>query len=113
MKEILFVGALGKIEMDKVPQAGYQIVGLTIAGFNRQNIFKNLTLPFKLIKSFIQVRNAVAALNAFVQEHISGVEVVQAFAAEEKEMKKLYEGLELAHHTYVTTINQEGVQVAV
>lgn len=39
-------------------------------------------------KSFIQVRNAVAALNAFVQEHVSGMQVVQAFAAEEKEMKK-------------------------
>ena len=39
-------------------------------------------------KSFVQVRNAVAALNAFVQEHISGMQVVQAFAAEEKEMKK-------------------------
>ncbi len=39
-------------------------------------------------KSFIQVRNAVAALNAFVQEHISGMQVVQAFAAEEREMKK-------------------------
>jgi UDP-N-acetylglucosamine--N-acetylmuramyl-(pentapeptide) pyrophosphoryl-undecaprenol N-acetylglucosamine transferase len=54
--KILFVGAQGKMEMEKVPQAGYQIVGLTIAGFNRQNIFKNLTLPFKLIKSFIQVK---------------------------------------------------------
>ncbi|MEY4278464.1 MAG: hypothetical protein RL377_468 [Bacteroidota bacterium] len=39
-------------------------------------------------KSFIQVRNAVAALNAFVQEHISGMQVVQVFAAEEKEMNK-------------------------
>jgi ATP-binding cassette subfamily B protein len=39
-------------------------------------------------KSFIQVRNAVAALNAFVQEHISGMQVVQVFAAEEKEMKQ-------------------------
>jgi len=39
-------------------------------------------------KSFIQVRNAVASLNAFVQEHISGMQVVQAFAAEEKEMQK-------------------------
>ncbi len=39
-------------------------------------------------KSFIQVRNAVAALNAFVQEHISGMQVVQAFAAEEREMQK-------------------------
>ena len=39
-------------------------------------------------KSFIQVRNAVASLNAFVQEHISGMQVVQAFAAEEREMEK-------------------------
>jgi ATP-binding cassette, subfamily B, multidrug efflux pump len=39
-------------------------------------------------KSFIQVRNAVAALNAFVQEHISGMQVVQTFAAEQKEMSK-------------------------
>jgi ATP-binding cassette, subfamily B, multidrug efflux pump len=39
-------------------------------------------------KSFIQVRNAVASLNAFVQEHITGMAVVQAFAAEEKESKK-------------------------
>jgi len=39
-------------------------------------------------KSFNQVRNAVAALNAFVQEHISGMQVVQAFASEEKEMQK-------------------------
>ena len=39
-------------------------------------------------KSFTQVRNAVAALNSFVQEHISGMQVVQAFAAEEKELKK-------------------------
>lgn len=42
-------------------------------------------------KSFIQVRNAVAALNAFVQEHITGMQVVQAFAAEEKEAKAFQE----------------------
>jgi UDP-N-acetylglucosamine--N-acetylmuramyl-(pentapeptide) pyrophosphoryl-undecaprenol N-acetylglucosamine transferase len=53
---ILFVGAKGKMEMEKVPQAGYEIIGLTIAGLNRSNMFKNLTLPFKLIKSFFQVR---------------------------------------------------------
>ena len=52
---ILFVGAKGKMEMDKVPQAGFEIKGLTIAGFNRTNILKNITLPFKLVKSFVQV----------------------------------------------------------
>ena len=54
--EILFVGAKGKMEMEKVPQAGYQIEGLDIAGFNRSSLIKNLVLPFKLAKSFLQVK---------------------------------------------------------
>ena len=49
--EILFVGAEGKMEMEKVPKAGYKIIGLPIAGINRSNMFANLGLPFKLIKS--------------------------------------------------------------
>lgn len=53
--EILFVGATGKMEMEKVPQAGYAIEGLTIAGYNRSSLIKNITLPFKIIKSFFQV----------------------------------------------------------
>jgi UDP-N-acetylglucosamine--N-acetylmuramyl-(pentapeptide) pyrophosphoryl-undecaprenol N-acetylglucosamine transferase len=53
--EILFVGAQGKMEMEKVPQAGYKIEGLDIAGFNRSSLMKNITLPFKLIKSFFEV----------------------------------------------------------
>jgi UDP-N-acetylglucosamine--N-acetylmuramyl-(pentapeptide) pyrophosphoryl-undecaprenol N-acetylglucosamine transferase len=55
--EILFVGALGKMEMEKVPQAGYKINGIDIAGFNRSSLIKNIGLPFKLIKSFFQVKN--------------------------------------------------------
>lgn len=54
--EILFVGAKGKMEMEKVPQAGYKIEGLAIAGFNRSSLIKNIGLPFKLVKSFFQVR---------------------------------------------------------
>jgi len=54
--QILFVGARGKMEMEKVPEAGYEIKGLDIAGFNRSSLIKNITLPFKLIKSFFQVR---------------------------------------------------------
>ncbi|HLP20909.1 MAG TPA: undecaprenyldiphospho-muramoylpentapeptide beta-N-acetylglucosaminyltransferase [Chitinophagales bacterium] len=49
--EILFVGANGRMEMEKVPQAGYQIKGLTIAGFQRGSIVKNISLPFKLAGS--------------------------------------------------------------
>lgn len=54
--EILFVGAKGKMEMEKVPQAGYKIKGLDIAGFNRSSLIKNAGLPLKLLKSFVQVR---------------------------------------------------------
>lgn len=54
--EILFIGAEGKMEMEKVPEAGYEIKGLDISGFNRSSLIKNISLPFKLLKSFIQVR---------------------------------------------------------
>ena len=55
--DILFVGAKGKMEMEKIPQAGYPIRGLSIAGFNRSSMLKNVSLPFKIIKSFYQVKN--------------------------------------------------------
>ncbi len=54
--EILFVGAKGKMEMEKVPQAGYNIVGITIAGFNRSSLWKNWKLPFQLLAGFNEVR---------------------------------------------------------
>jgi UDP-N-acetylglucosamine--N-acetylmuramyl-(pentapeptide) pyrophosphoryl-undecaprenol N-acetylglucosamine transferase len=54
--EFLFVGAKGKMEMEKVPQEGFKIEGLDIAGFNRSSLIKNIGLPFKLVKSFVQVR---------------------------------------------------------
>jgi UDP-N-acetylglucosamine--N-acetylmuramyl-(pentapeptide) pyrophosphoryl-undecaprenol N-acetylglucosamine transferase len=57
--EILFVGAKGKMEMEKVPQAGYKIEGIDIAGFNRSSLIKNIGLPFKLVKSFFQVRRII------------------------------------------------------
>lgn len=68
--EILFVGAKGKMEMEKVPQAGYPVKGLDIAGFNRSSLIKNIGLPWKLIKSFIQVRKIV---NDFKPDAVIGV----------------------------------------
>jgi UDP-N-acetylglucosamine--N-acetylmuramyl-(pentapeptide) pyrophosphoryl-undecaprenol N-acetylglucosamine transferase len=47
------------MEMEKVPQAGYKIEGIDIVGFNRSSLIKNLALPFKLVKSFFQVRKIV------------------------------------------------------
>lgn len=61
--EILFVGAKGKMEMDRVPRAGYAIQGIDIAGFNRSSLIKNIGLPFKLVKSFVQVRRIVRSFN--------------------------------------------------
>lgn len=49
--EILFVGAENRMEMEKVPAAGYPIVGLPVAGFNRKNLFKNISVLIKLQKS--------------------------------------------------------------
>lgn len=49
--EILFVGALGKMEMEKVPKVGYKIEGLPIVGINRSNLLSNFKFPFKLLKS--------------------------------------------------------------
>lgn len=54
--KFLFVGAKGKMEMEKVPQAGFDIKGLEISGFNRSSLIKNIGLPIKLVKSFFQVR---------------------------------------------------------
>lgn len=55
--EFLFVGAKGKMEMEKVPLAGYKIEGIDIAGYNRSSLIKNIGLPFKLLNSFWQVWN--------------------------------------------------------
>lgn len=68
--ELLFVGAKGKMEMEKVPQEGFEIVGLDIAGFDRSNMFKNLSLPFKMIKSYMQARSI---LNSFKPDVVVGV----------------------------------------
>ena len=49
--EILFVGAEGKMEMEKVPAAGYRIIGLPVAGLQRRLTAANLSVPFKVLKS--------------------------------------------------------------
>ena len=49
--EILFVGAEGRMEMKRVPAAGYEIVGLPVQGFDRKNPFKNISVLWKLMKS--------------------------------------------------------------
>lgn len=57
--EILFVGAEGKMEMEKVPQAGYKIIGLPIRGLQRKLTLKNVLVPFKLIQSLRRAKKIV------------------------------------------------------
>jgi len=68
--ELLFVGAKGRMEMEKIPQAGYRIEGIDIAGFNRSSLLKNAGLPFKLIRSFFQVNRI---LRSFRPDAVIGV----------------------------------------
>lgn len=58
--QILFVGAEGRMEMEKIPALGYEIVGLPIAGIQRKLDWKNLLLPFKLLRSLWKARRVIA-----------------------------------------------------
>lgn len=68
--EVLFVGALGKMEMQKVPEAGYRIVGLPVAGLQRRLTLTNLSFPFKLLKS---LRKAFGIVKEFKPHVVVGV----------------------------------------
>ena len=69
MTEFLFVGASDKMEMQKVPQAGYRIVGLWISGFQRRVTFKNLLFPFKLLFSLLK---SIQIINTFKPDVVIG-----------------------------------------
>lgn len=72
VKDILFVGAKGKIEMEKVPQAGFQIEGLLISGFHRGQILRNLSFPFKLISSLWKAKKIIERFNPDVVVGVGG-----------------------------------------
>jgi UDP-N-acetylglucosamine--N-acetylmuramyl-(pentapeptide) pyrophosphoryl-undecaprenol N-acetylglucosamine transferase len=59
--KILFVGAFGKMEMQKVPEAGYPIKGIWISGIQRKSIWKNVIFPFKLIVSLFQANQILTS----------------------------------------------------
>ena len=62
--ELLFVGAEGKMEMEKVPALGYHIVGLPIAGLQRRLEWRNLLVPFKVLKSLRKARRTIRDFKA-------------------------------------------------
>ena len=74
--EILYVGAEGRMEMERVPAAGYKIVGLPIAGLQRKltpaNIMKNLQLPFRIMKSRRIVKSVICDFNPDIVVGVGG-----------------------------------------
>lgn len=70
--EILFVGALGRMEMEKVPAAGYPIVGLPVAGFQRRLTLKNVTFFFKLAASMLKARKVIQSFQPHVVIGVGG-----------------------------------------
>lgn len=70
--KILFVGAEGRMEMEKVPEAGYEIKGLPIMGIQRRLTLKNLKFPFKLLKSMLKARAIVKEFKPQVAVGVGG-----------------------------------------
>lgn len=70
--EFLFVGAEGRMEMEKVPAAGYDIVGLPIAGIKRELSAENLRFPFKLVRSLMKAGSVVRKFNPDVAVGVGG-----------------------------------------
>ncbi|MFT5858325.1 MAG: UDP-N-acetylglucosamine--N-acetylmuramyl-(pentapeptide) pyrophosphoryl-undecaprenol N-acetylglucosamine transferase [Flavobacteriaceae bacterium] len=70
--EILFVGAEGKMEMEKVPAAGYKIIALPIVGFKRKLALSNFILPFKIIGSLLKARKIIKTFNPDVAVGVGG-----------------------------------------
>lgn len=70
--EILFVGAEGRMEMEKVPAAGYQIIGLPVAGFQRRLTAQNISFFFKLASSLLKARKIVADFRPQVAVGVGG-----------------------------------------
>ncbi len=70
--EILFVGAEGKMEMEKIPAEGFNIVGLPIVGLQRKFTLKNFLLPFKLLKSLSMARSILKKFNPQVVIGVGG-----------------------------------------
>lgn len=70
--EILFVGAKGRMEMEKIPAAGYKIIGLPVAGISRKKFFSNITVGIKLLKSLRLARKVILDFNPDVVVGVGG-----------------------------------------
>lgn len=70
--EILFVGAEDRMEMERVPAAGYAIVGLPVAGFDRKRLWRNISVLVKLVRSMLKARNIVRRFRPDIAVGVGG-----------------------------------------
>ena len=70
--DILFVGAEGRMEMQRVPDAGYRIIGLPVAGFDRKHLWKNFAVLVKLLRSQLKARKIVKQFRPQVAVGVGG-----------------------------------------
>lgn len=70
--EILFVGALGRMEMERVPAAGYPIEGLPVSGFNRKNVFRNIKVVLNLLHSMVLARRIISRFKPDIAIGVGG-----------------------------------------
>ena len=70
--EILFVGAEGRMEMQRVPDAGYKIIGLPVAGFDRKHLWKNFAVLVKLARSQWKARSIIKQFRPQVAVGVGG-----------------------------------------
>ena len=70
--EFLFVGALGRMEMERVPAAGYRIQGLPVSGFDRKNLLRNIKVLFNLAKSMYGARKIVKTFKPHIAIGVGG-----------------------------------------
>ncbi len=70
--EILFIGAEGRMEMERVPAAGYKITGLPVAGFDRSNLLRNFSVILKLLKSLALAKKTIQEFNPDIAVGVGG-----------------------------------------
>lgn len=70
--EILFIGAEGRMEMQRVPAAGYKIIGLPVAGFDRKHLLKNISVLIKLFRSQLMARKIIKDFNPHAAVGVGG-----------------------------------------
>jgi len=70
--EVLFVGAEDRMEMERVPAAGYKIIGLPVSGFNRKHLLKNIVVAFRLLKSMNKAKRIINDFNPHIAVGVGG-----------------------------------------